>query len=688
MSLRCMVHFGHTMFIRGFVGRFASPVRDLAALGGLALLYALPILLRPGDTLPLGGDLDSVVAPYAFVRESILALRFPTWNPYYTTGQPYLGDPLSSYLSPIILLPVIAFGVAAGVKVAVVLSLFLAGAGQWALARVVGLPRMLGLWSAALFMLSGNLAAKFSSGQLEKILSYPWIPFSVALVLLALRRPRPHWIVLAALSTVMPILSGDYYAFLYTVIAGVVVVIVHAVLKASKDGSVRPLLTSAGLYGGILCLAVGLAAVRLLPSLELLPRMFRVVDPYVGSQHLHGVLADFLLFPRRLYAEPFVANLFGYGGGELWWEWYAFLGPLPFVGLFFLHRAWRQPDVRQQVIVLAALGGVSLLVIANGYAYSPFHWLWQALPALGGFRFPVRALVLTTSALLLLTAIGFAFWRAAGWRRYLKAGVLGLGVATALVVNGYVLYTAEPVPAYGAREAIAWLRQHDAGVFYVQIHERAPGEPRWRTFAQYEFVSAHVKMLDSYHGWFLKDTPALWNVAPQGTLEPPGAPGTVRIRARYLFTPEGQGQALARNGYGVIATVGGFDILKTDAALPYAFVLPQGADARPDSAREVSGAELSPGRVVLTASAQAGDRIVALETFYPGWSVRVDDGAAAPPADAYMGVLSTTATPGAHRYVFEYRPVSFAWGLVLSGGAAALLLVLLVAGKRLTGIFR
>lgn len=672
------------MFIRGVAGRFASPLYELAALGGLAVLYALPILLRPGDVLPFGGDLDSVVAPYAFVRESILALRFPTWNPYYTTGQPYLGDPLASYLYPVILVPVIAFGVIPGLKLAIVCSFFLAGAGQWLLGRMAGLSRWLCLWSAALFMLSGNLAAKFSGGQLEKVLSYPWIPFSMALVLLALRRPRPCWIALAALSTAMPVFSGDYYVFLYTVIAGIVIAITDAAFRMSQSGKVRPALASVGLYGGILSLALGLAAVRLLPSLELLPRMFRIVDPFTGSQHLYGVLADFLLFPRRLYAEPLLAQLFGYNG-QLWWEWYAFLGPLPFVGLFFLHRAWRQPDARRQVIIFATLAVVSLLVIANGYVYSPFHWLWQALPALSGFRLPVRALVLTTSTLLLLAAFGFAFWRSDGWRRYVKAGVLGLGVATALVANGYVLYTAEPVPEYGAREAIAWLRQHDAGVFYVQIHERAPGEPRWRTFAQYEFVSAHIKMLDSYHGWFLKDSPALWNVAPQGTTGPPGAPGTLQIRARYLFTPEGQGQALARNGYRVIAAVGGFDILKTDTALPYAFALPSGAGAGPRSVREVNVNELASGRVVLTAGAQAGDHIVALETFYPGWTVRVDEGTEAP-ADNYMGVLSTEAVPGAHRYVFEYRPVSFTWGLVLSGGTAALLLGLLVAGKRLARI--
>ncbi|MEK7516060.1 MAG: hypothetical protein AAB562_00525, partial [Patescibacteria group bacterium] len=115
------------------------------------------------DALPLGRDFDAHVAPYVFVREALLSGQIPLWNPYYTTGQPFLVDPLAHFLYPVVLAPVLIFGVVTGLKAAIVLSLFLTGLGQLTLARIVGVSPSLRLWCAALVMLAGNLASRHLS---------------------------------------------------------------------------------------------------------------------------------------------------------------------------------------------------------------------------------------------------------------------------------------------------------------------------------------------------------------------------------------------------------------------------------------------------------------------------------------------------------------------------------------------
>ncbi|MBI4307810.1 MAG: hypothetical protein HY684_03295 [Chloroflexi bacterium] len=666
------------MLTHRWTRRFSSRAYDLVALALLAVLYSLPVLTRPADVLPLDADLDHEVAPYVFVRESLLDLRFPIWNSYYGTGQPLLADPIASYLYPLSLAPVLAFGVIPGVKVALVLSVFLSGMGQWLLGRAVNLPRSLCLWAAALFMLSGHLANKFSDGHYAYILSYPWVPFSLAFTLLALRHRRPLWIALAALGMAMPVLAGNSQYFLFVLIAGLVAALARGAFAGFEARSWQPALATVALYAGIVALAVGLASVRLLPALvDVLPTMVKYPFQSEGSLSPYTALSFIL------------RHLPSWEGKPTNWEWYSFLGPVPFLGLVFLYTAWRQREARQHVVIFGALGLVSLLVIAQAYPYSPFYWLGQVWPLWNALRNPMRALILTTCALITLGAIGFAYWRAQGWRAYLKTGVLAAGVLMVFLINGYVLYASGPSPTaegglpsrHEARPAIAWLRQHDSGVFYVQAYEQAPGEGQKLPPAHYDLLNARIKILDAYYGWYPTVSPAIWKIPAPGLRGLASDPPPLKLQARYMLVPAGQSRAFAAQGYRLAATVDGWDVIETDAALPYAFVLPPGASPEARSVRPAEVDALKPGRVLVTAVAEPGDRVIALETFYPGWTVEVD-GRPGGEAVNYRGVMSAQALPGEHQYTFDYKPASARWGLALSLAAAGVLLGLLVASRR------
>lgn len=182
---------------------------------------------------------------------------------------------------------------------------------------------------------------------------------------------------------------------------------------------------------------------------------------------------------------------------------------------------------------------------------------------------------------------------------------------------------------------------------------------------QYNLMVDHMKVLDSYYGWYPWGSPAVPQIRLPLRLTPssdlPVQPSSLPVRGRYMLLPVGMGQSFLQDGYRLLSTVEGVDILEYDAALPYAFVLPPDGLPKAGAVRPVVVDALEPGRVVVTATAQAGDRVVVVETFYPGWYVRADDGRATA-ASRYEGVISVDAAPGTHRYTFEYQPPIIAWG--------------------------
>jgi hypothetical protein len=81
-----------------------------------------------------------------------------------------------------------------------------------------------------------------------------------------------------------------------------------------------------------------------------------------------------------------------------------------------------------------------------------------------------------------------------------------------------------------------------------------------------------------------------------------------------------------------------------------------------------------PERVVVDATLSTAGLLVLTDTWYPGWRVSVD-GAPAPILRADYAFRAVALTAGAHRVTFEYVPLSFQAGLVVT-----LLTALVVAG--------
>ena len=78
-------------------------------------IFSLCLFVPFGINIFKGNDLIGDVSSLIYIRDSIINNHtLPLWNPYYNQGIPIISDPLSSFLNPLVLLPVLIlpFGLA------------------------------------------------------------------------------------------------------------------------------------------------------------------------------------------------------------------------------------------------------------------------------------------------------------------------------------------------------------------------------------------------------------------------------------------------------------------------------------------------------------------------------------------------------------------------------------------------
>jgi len=228
-----------------------------AVLAAAALLFHRQVLFDPGTAIPwdLAGFHLPIVTAYAgALREGVL----PLWEPYAGCGRPLLADPQTAVFYPAIFLAALfgRAGLLYRIEAVEVLHVFLAGFFTYLLARRIGLDRGPALLAGLMFELGGFMASQLQ--HLGSICGAPWL----VLAWLALFLPAGWRIPALALALTLSFFCG-YTAL--TVMTGASALLLALLLWASGRAGWKVVL-SVPLAG---LLAAGLAAVQLLPSLEL-----------------------------------------------------------------------------------------------------------------------------------------------------------------------------------------------------------------------------------------------------------------------------------------------------------------------------------------------------------------------------------------------------------------------------------
>jgi hypothetical protein len=363
---------------------------------GLTLIFLHKLVSLDSITIGNVEDHLRLLYPYhAYDAESLKSLQIPLWNPYSLSGFPFLAGMRSHIFYPTALL-FLTVPAHIGMNLSLVLHVFLAGAFMFLFARVLGLDRFSSLVSSLAFMFSGYFIDELWWGHEERLSGLIWAPAIFGLFVKAVRDHKPIWAVWSGIAFAMAMFSGHlqvpYYTFFALFLYALFLVTTDLVKREN-----RAAFNSAKCFLIVTAIGLGLAAIQILPTLEL--SRYSIRDPSQDSYSLftrwsmHFSYILTFLFPRmslighRSFAFPAALGYIG-------------VLPLLFAGVAIVCRKSRQ------VIFWILLLGISVL-LALGKNTPAYEILYRYFPAFSAFRNPIFFSYLYVFSAAVLSGFGF-----------------------------------------------------------------------------------------------------------------------------------------------------------------------------------------------------------------------------------------------------------------------------------------
>ena len=461
------------------------------ALCALSVAFYRHIVLS--NRILAGVDALTYFYPYRdYAAQVIRSGHIPLWNPYLFLGVPFVANAQTAVFYPLNL----ALAWLSAPKLlawSAVLHTALAAECAYLYARVTlrlsPLPAALG---ASAFALGGYL-----SGQIEHINQLNVLAWFPLLLLLWDLRPRTRWPALLGIGATVGIglLAGhtqSSYITLFGLAAyALVPALAHVGIALARRAT--PLSAALRRAAGVLlelalavAVALGLAAVQILPTLEL----SRLSIRSGGLSYREAVAFSLKPLPRLLrytFLPPWGRDLVQVYGGAYFTEYLATMGLLPLLlgggwAAYSLWRAigrkswlhegmWQRPAPR--LCLLAALGAALALGLYNPLYLVPY----KLVPGFNLFRVPARWLFLYAFGAAMIAAVGAQRLldgletRLRGAAPLLCAWFLAVIVLLELFSASAALPFSHPT----APQAYTSMRTAPAHILAVQRQQTAPG---------------------------------------------------------------------------------------------------------------------------------------------------------------------------------------------------------------------
>ncbi|MGF1507684.1 MAG: YfhO family protein [Anaerolineae bacterium] len=428
----------------------------------------------------------------------------PLWNPMLGSGAPLLANYQTAVFYPpnwlYLILPTShAMGLVALVHIP------LAGLGMVAYLRRLSVGRLGQGVGGLAYALSGYMVGRF--GFLSVTSTIAWLPWLMWAVdgLMTSGSERLRWSIRLAVVTGLMLLAGHAQTAFYSLLlAGMYAL--WRVLSSDRKAWIGRL---GAALGGVL-LGVGIAAVQLAPTLELM----------LSSQRSTGVAVDealsFSYWPWR-FLTIVAPNLFGtpargtYWGFGWHWEDATFVGVLTVAMAVTAFVAWlrarrtAETGSALHVVPFYAVLLPVVFLLALGNNTPVYIWLYNNVPTFDLFRAPARWILLAVFALSVLGAIGVEHWRVTRRSvRWVRLSVVG-GLAAALAAGaaaGFLAGTREATFIWaGVRFGLTVAVTGGLGLLLWQAQRKPEQRPRW------ELAVLLVLALDLISaGWGLNPT--------------------------------------------------------------------------------------------------------------------------------------------------------------------------------------
>ena len=246
--------------------RDGQPMRAALRREGPALAAVIVAVVGVLAPLTLAGrlassaDLDAFYAPFAsFLHDRLAHGDIPYWAPGAFSGQPFLADAQSGVTYPPMLLASWLLGPIDALRAVATFHYLIAALGTYALARQLGASRTGSAFGAVAFAASGHLVAR--SAALGLLGGAAWLAPALALAeAAASARPSRRGLAIAGLALVLALhlASGSQQLAALTLVTSAIWLVSRAGARGARDAVIA------------IVLALGLAAVALVPRLELL----------------------------------------------------------------------------------------------------------------------------------------------------------------------------------------------------------------------------------------------------------------------------------------------------------------------------------------------------------------------------------------------------------------------------------
>lgn len=437
-----------------------STLTVIAVLAALELLW-LRFNARPGA--PLSGDVFQMAAQgdllayylpmMQHASERLLQGELPLWNPHACSGIPLLATLQIGAFYPGNLLALV-LPIHHAIPWQMFIECALAAFFAAGLFRAWGHREVASAFGGILFLFACVFGQVLWPPIVSSLMWIPWILLAVERLVAA---PSFRWWCGLALGVAFQILAGfpQYLAYGFYIVGPFALLrlfelrlfelpLLELPLSERAASPLRAVLGRASMLALAVALGVGLAAVQLLPSLELAGESMR--QSTLSATDLHyltpwnpfesGEMLVAAVDPTPRFVSFNLATGGGYLGiGTL------LLAVLGVVAGFRSGRVWFWLVLGTLALFLSdGLVGVS----------APLYRLYAELPVVGSFRTPERMRVITFFCVVVLAVRGFDALRPADAARLRVPAVLaGVGLALAMAFTGHGLGVWRVVLALG-----------------------------------------------------------------------------------------------------------------------------------------------------------------------------------------------------------------------------------------------
>jgi hypothetical protein len=381
-----------------------------------------------------------------FAFETLRSGQLPLWNPYNGAGAPLIANYQSQFFYPFSWLGlVLPLGFA--ISVTAVLHLFIAAAGMWVFTGRLGLLTLGRGVSALAFGMCSYLVARL--GTYPMVAAAAWLPWLLWAVAGVIWYGRPRDVAWLGLFGALLLLAGHAQTAWYSLLLAGLCALYWTAQQWSPHWWKR-----LGAVGAGILLGVGVAAIQLLPTLELLRT----------SQRSNGVNFDFAMNfsygPVRAM-NLLSPNVFGNPGNGSYitegafFEDAVYVGLLPLVAALAAIIAWATRRFRRNSDAPPYFSVVpfwcAILIVGFVFAlgqYTPvFPLLFDHVPTFSLFQAPVRWHLWTVTALSVLAGVGVSAAWGRGYWLFFGTRLAIVGCIGAALLALFVLPAVIPVEA-------------------------------------------------------------------------------------------------------------------------------------------------------------------------------------------------------------------------------------------------